>query len=95
VNVATTTSPKFFEKAIVGSGFGEADSSGEDCVTGIALAPGEFSAPSEVFIADLTQATFTPGSPAGTWTPPSQVQTLTESVLSAGASESRWRKGPI
>ncbi len=86
VNVATSTSPKFFENPIVGTGFGEADSSGEDCFTGIALAPGEFSSPSHVFIADLTQATFTPGSPAGTWTAPSQVQTLTESVLSAGAS---------
>jgi hypothetical protein len=38
-----------------------------------------------VFIADLTQATFTAGSP-GTWTAPSQNQTLSESVLSAGPS---------
>ncbi len=84
VNFATAT-PKFFEHAIPSS-INTADSSGEDCVTGIALAPGEFSSPSQVFIADLTQAKFTAGSP-GTWTAPSQVQTLTESVLpSAGPS---------
>ena len=82
INVATTTSPAFFENPTVG---GELDSSGEDCTTGIALAPKEFSAPSIVFIADLTQATFTPGSP-GTWTAPSQNQSLSESFLSAGAS---------
>jgi hypothetical protein len=35
-----------------------------------------------VFIADLTQANFTPGTP-GTWAAPSQVQTLSESVLPA------------
>jgi hypothetical protein len=39
-----------------------------------------------VYVADLTQATFTPGTPAGTWTAPSQVQTLDESFLSEGAN---------
>jgi hypothetical protein len=85
VNVATSTSPKFFENGSITSG-GDLDSAGEDCATGIALAPAEFSGPSDVFIADLTQATFTPGTPSGTWTAPSQVQTLSESALSAGAS---------
>jgi hypothetical protein len=85
VNVTSSTSPKFFENGPIASG-GELDSAGEDCATGIALAPVEFSSPSNVFIADLTQATFTAGSPAGTWTAPSQVQTLSESALSAGAS---------
>jgi hypothetical protein len=85
VNVASSTSPQFFENGSIASG-GELDSAGEDCATGIALAPAEFSSPSNVFIADLTQATFTAGSPAGTWTAPSQVQTLSESTLSAGAS---------
>ncbi|MEQ6341233.1 MAG: hypothetical protein M3A44_06145 [Gammaproteobacteria bacterium] len=85
VNVATSTTPTFFENPIAGTGGGVLDSSGEDCSTGIALAPAEFSGPSNVYIADLTQATFTPGSP-GTWTAPSQVQTLSESTLSAGAS---------
>jgi hypothetical protein len=83
VNVATSTSPTFFENSPIASG-GELDSAGEDCATGIALAPAEFA--SNVFIADLTQATFTPGAPSGTWTAPSQVQTLSESTLSAGAS---------
>jgi hypothetical protein len=83
VDVSTSTSPKFFENPVVTAG--ELDSSGEDCSTGIALAPAEFSSPSQVYIADLTQATFIAGSP-GTWTAPSQVQVLTESNLSAGAS---------
>src|SRR5262249_42456522 len=82
VDVTNPTSPKFYENDTKG---GELDSSGEDCSTGIALAPAEFSSPSSVFIADLTQAKFTPGSP-GTWTAPSQNQVLSESVLSAGAS---------
>ncbi|HTA67310.1 MAG TPA: hypothetical protein VK776_03505 [Bryobacteraceae bacterium] len=82
VNVATSTSPAFFENQ---TGPMNIDSSGEDCSTGIALAPMEFSNPTGVYIADLTQATFTAGSPAGTWTAPSQVQTLSESdALSLG-----------
>ena len=85
VNVANTTSPAFFENGPISSG-GLLDSSGEDCSTGIALAPAEFSSPSDVYVADLTQATFTPGTPAGTWTAPSQVQTLDESFLSEGAN---------
>ena len=43
------------------------DSAAEDCTTGIALTVGEFS--NSVFMADLTQATFVPGSP-GTWSAP-------------------------
>jgi hypothetical protein len=83
-NISTSTSPAFFENPITGV-TGEFDSSGEDCTTGIALAPAEFSAPSQVFISDLTQAVFTPGTP-GTWTAPSQLQSLSESFLAAGAS---------
>jgi hypothetical protein len=81
-DITTTTSPAFYEHATAG---GTLDSSGEDCSTGIALAPAEFSEPSSVFIADLTQATYTAGSP-GTWTAPSQNQILSESFLAAGAS---------
>jgi hypothetical protein len=92
VNVATSTSPAFFENASIRSG-GELDSTAEECTTGIALAPAEFSSVSSVFIADLTQATFTPGLPAGTWTAPSQVQTLSGSVLAAGASGSAVAQG--
>src|SRR5712692_607916 len=56
IDLATISSPtllptSFFENATVG---GVLDSSGEDCSTRIALAPKEFSAPSVVYIADLT-----------------------------------------
>jgi len=91
VNVTTSTTPTFFENTIASTG-GELDSSGEDCSTGIVLAPAEFSGPSNVFIADLTQATFTAGSP-GMWTAPSQVQSLSESFLSAGASGTAVAQG--
>lgn len=46
------------------------DSAAEDCSTGLALASEE-QFPFNVFITDLTQGVFTPGSPAGTWTAPS------------------------
>jgi hypothetical protein len=60
---------------------------GDDFATGIALGQAEFSEPSSVFIADLTKATFTSGSPAGAWTDTAaQSQTRSESFLSAGAS---------
>jgi hypothetical protein len=85
VNVADTTAPVFYENGPIAAD-GDLDSSGEDCSTGIALAPAEFSGPSEVYVADLTQATFTPGLPSGTWSAPSQIQTLDESFLDAGAS---------
>ena len=49
------------------------------------LAPAEFSNPSQVYIADLTQAKKTTGTP-NTWTTASQLQSLTESALAAGAS---------
>jgi hypothetical protein len=86
IDVATSTSPQFFEHPVTVSG--DLDSSGEDCSTGIVLAPAEFSGPSNIFIADISNpafAPFTPGTP-GTWTAPSQVQSLSESFLSAGAS---------
>lgn len=65
------------------SGGGEFDSAAEDCTTGIALSSSEFT--SNVFIADLTQATLTAGSP-GTWTAPSRIVTLTGPGFSAGTS---------
>jgi len=66
------------------SPFAEFDSAGEDCSTGIALATMEFT--QNLFIADLTQATFVPGSP-GTWSAPSQVQAFPEFVgFGAGTS---------
>jgi hypothetical protein len=61
------------------------DSAGEDCTTGIALSAEEFT--NNVFVADLTQATFTPGSPAGTWTAPHSTLTMvTNYGFSAGTS---------
>ncbi|HJP91388.1 MAG TPA: hypothetical protein VJ875_05505 [Pyrinomonadaceae bacterium] len=86
IDVTNSTTPLFFENII--SPFEFLDSSGEDCATGIVLAPAEFSGPSHVYIADISNpafAPFTPGSP-GSWTAPAQVQSLSESFLSAGAS---------
>ena len=87
VDVTTSTTPAFFENGPIAASGGVLDSSGEDCTTGIVLAPAEFSFPSAVYIANLSSssATFTPGSP-GTWVAPSQTQSLTDSVLSEGAS---------
>jgi hypothetical protein len=82
-DVSNAAHPVFYENA---TGGGELNSTGEDCATGIAVAPAEFSDPSTVYIADLTQATLTPGSSAGTWSAPSQTQTLSESSLASGAS---------
>jgi hypothetical protein len=87
IDVTSNTPPAsaFFERGIAGVP-GELDSAGEDCSTGIALASIETgSNQGAVFITDLTQATFTPGAP-GTWTAPSQIQSLTGSVLQFGAS---------
>jgi len=90
IDVSVTPVPvtAYFESGVIPipSG-GLLDSSGEDCTTGIALAPAEFSGPSEVYIADLTQALFVPGLP-GTWSAvgASQVQSLSGSFLPAGAS---------
>jgi hypothetical protein len=86
VNVTKASEPAFFENKISGE-FDEnrfLDSAGEDCSTGIALSTSEGT--SNLYLADLTQAKFTPGSPAGTWTAPSQFQTLAETSLSAGTS---------
>ena len=65
--------------------FGDFDSAGEDCTTGIALATDEGTG--NLFIADLKQATFTPGSPTGSWTAPGQLQNFPEFTgLAAGTS---------
>lgn len=89
INVATTTSPSFFERAVPAAGFYGPDSSGADCTTGIILTPYEDNPglESKVYIANLSSssATFTAGAP-GAWTAPSQVQTLTGSLLNFGAN---------
>jgi hypothetical protein len=79
-NVSNPAAPVFYESA---TGNAEPDATAEDCSTGIVLAGAEYSSPSSVFIADLTQATLTPGSP-GTWSAPSQNQTLADSTLLFG-----------
>lgn len=68
---------------------GELDSSTEDCATGIALAPSEFT--NDFVLADLTQATFTPGTP-GSWTAPHSVTSIIGSY-SAGLSGSAVAPG--
>ncbi len=63
---------------------GELDSAAEDCSTGIALASIEFT--NNVYLTDLTQAIFTPGSP-GSWSAPENTITLTTAYgFSAGTS---------
>lgn len=73
-----------YENTAIGGG-GEYDSSAADCTTGIALASNEFT--SNVSMADLNQASFTPGSGSaiGTWTAPSSVVAL-DGSFSAGIS---------
>ncbi len=74
------TTAKLFNNPVTGGP--EFDSAGEDCTTGIALATREFTG--DLFIADLTQATFTPGTP-GTWSAPSQIVNFPEfDSLAAG-----------
>ena len=59
----------------------EFDSAAEDCTTGIALASIEFS--DDIYITDLTQAVFTPGTP-GTWTGAGQALDLADGGYAAG-----------
>ena len=74
-----------FGAAIPNPDGGEPDSAGEDCSTGIAISTIEFT--DTLFFTDLTQAVFTPGSPAGTWSAPGQTLTFPEfSGLGAGTS---------
>ena len=90
IDVSTSTSPAFFENPTgVIAAYG-LDSSAEECSTGIALGSVEDDdglPNSRVYIANLSSSstTFTPGSP-GTWSAPSQVQTLTEANLRYASS---------
>jgi hypothetical protein len=80
---ARKAGPGYFEKTFpLFPAFGSA---GEDCKTGIIMAGMIQEDPSRVFIADLSRAEVTSGSP-GTWKAPSQIQTLSESHLSHGAN---------
>jgi len=81
LNTSTAT-PKLFNNDLGGTPEdGQFDSAAEDCKTGIALATDEFTG--NLFITDLTQATFTAGSP-GTWTAPSRLQSLFPDLIPTG-----------
>ena len=87
VDIADTANPVYYENPIGRDPAypgGVPDSSGEDCSTGIALAPleGEEHVPSYLYLADLNQLTY--GS--GQWTAASGFQLLTESNLEYGPS---------
>jgi hypothetical protein len=69
---STPVGLNFFENQIGG----ELDSAAEECSTGIALSTDEDT--NLLYITDLTQAAFTSGSPAGTWTAPGQFQSFPE-----------------
>jgi hypothetical protein len=62
--------------------FHDWDSAAEDCTTGIALSVGEFT--SDVYLTDLTQATF--NTTTHTWTGPEVITNLTGTSFAAGAS---------
>jgi hypothetical protein len=68
LNVSTATAALFNNNLSDTDQGGVFDSAAEDCTTGIALATDEFSG--NLYIADLTQAVFTPGTDGmpGTWT---------------------------
>ena len=86
VNISTSPATLFNNVASTTT-FGTYDSAGEDCTTGIALSTDEGTG--NLFIADLTQATFTPGAAPspGTWTAPSQLQKFPEfEAFSAGTN---------
>ena len=78
----TTATPQFYQNGAAGELL---ESTGEDCMTGIAVAPTEIQDPANIFITDLTQIALTAGVPSGTWSAPWQNQSLSEAPLAAGA----------
>jgi hypothetical protein len=82
LNISSSTAKLFNQNDFATSG--EPDSAAEDCTTGIALSSLEGT--SNLYIADLTQAVFTPGTP-GTWTDTAaQTQVFPEFAFSAGTN---------
>lgn len=83
-NSATGAVTGEFDRSI--STGGDPDSAAEDCSTGIALSSVEGT--NNVYLADLSQSIFTPGSPAGSWTSPFTLFNITGQSLgfSAGTS---------
>jgi hypothetical protein len=83
VNVSTSTAA-LFNNTTPALGPQSWDSAAEDCTTGIALATNEGTG--TLFIADLTQAVFTPGTP-GTWSDTaSQLQNFPEFAFFAAGT---------
>ena len=88
INVKDSKNPQFFMVLAVllaDNTFAVLDSPGEDCSTGIAWATLSSLMPSQVYIVDLSDATFTDFQPGG-WGAPQQIQTLSDSFLTSGAS---------
>jgi hypothetical protein len=86
LNITNPSAPTIFNLTNASTLFSGAtlDGGAADCSTGIAVASDEFS--TNIFIADLTQATFSPGTP-GTWNAPNQLQNLPEfSSFTAGTT---------
>jgi hypothetical protein len=83
LNISTSTAKLFNNTGFVTTG--APDSAAEDCTTGIALSTLEGTG--SLYIADLTQAVFTPGTP-GTWTDTaSQTQVFPEfATFAAGTN---------
>jgi len=82
LNISTATAALFNNSGFATSG--SPDSAAEDCTTGIALSTLEET--SSLYIADLTQAVFTPGTP-GTWTDTAaQTQNFPQFTFSAGTN---------
>jgi hypothetical protein len=82
LNISTATAALFNQASF--STAGEPDSAAEDCTTGIALSSLEGS--TSLYIADLTQAVFTAGTP-GTWTDTAaQTQNFPEFTFAAGTN---------
>jgi hypothetical protein len=71
-----------FDRAI---GIGEPDAAAEDCSTGIALSTDERGG-ADIYLADLSQSTFTPGNPAGSWTSPSTIFIFTGNSIGFAAT---------
>ncbi|MCL2723662.1 MAG: hypothetical protein FWD69_04410 [Polyangiaceae bacterium] len=84
IDVTDPSAPKFSERTTnINSPFVDFSAAGEDCTTGIvASSLAHFDRyfddpiPSDVYLSDLRQTTFTAGTPAGTWSGPTQIQTL-------------------
>jgi hypothetical protein len=84
------TSEYGYDIATLGGG-ATLDSAAEDCTTGIAMSASEFTP--YVYITDLTQATFTAGTP-GTWTAPASYLDVSDDYYEFAAGTSGISEAP-